>query len=67
MTEDTGNQMLNPHISIYLISKSWSFDTKTYITIHTVYPFNIKIYSQTCIKRSPLGQEKSGLLRQVTS
>jgi len=24
-------------------------------------------YSQTCIKRSPLGQRKSGLLRQVTS
>ena len=23
--------------------------------------------SQTCIKRSPLGQRKSGLLRQVTS
>ena len=25
------------------------------------------IYSQTCIKRSPLGQWKSGLIRQVTS
>ena len=25
------------------------------------------IYSQICIKRSPLGQSKSGLLRQVTS
>ena len=25
------------------------------------------IYSQTCIKRSPLGQRKSGLIRQVTS
>ena len=24
-------------------------------------------YSETCIKRSPLGQSKSGLLRQVTS
>jgi hypothetical protein len=24
-------------------------------------------YSQTCIKRSPLGQRKSGLIRQVTS
>jgi len=23
-------------------------------------------YSQTCIKRSPLGQRKSGLIRQVT-
>jgi hypothetical protein len=23
--------------------------------------------SQTCIKRSPLGQRKSGLIRQVTS
>ena len=28
----------------------------------------INIYSQTCIKRSwPLGQNKSGLIRQVTS
>jgi len=25
------------------------------------------IYSQTCIKRSPLGQRKSGHIRQVTS
>jgi len=25
------------------------------------------IYSQTCIKRSPMGKRKSGLLRQVTS
>jgi hypothetical protein len=24
-------------------------------------------YSQTCIKRSPLGQRKSGLIRLVTS
>ena len=27
----------------------------------------IPMYSQTCIKRSPLGQRKSGLIRQVTS
>jgi len=27
----------------------------------------ILIYSQTCIKRSPLGQRKDGLIRQVTS
>ena len=27
----------------------------------------IDIYNQTCIKRSPLGQRKSGLIRQVTS
>jgi len=27
----------------------------------------INIYSQTCIKRSPLGQRKTGLIRQVTS
>jgi len=26
-----------------------------------------KRYSQTCIKRSPLGQRKSGLSKQVTS
>ena len=25
------------------------------------------IYSQTCLKRSPLGQRKDGLIRQVTS
>jgi hypothetical protein len=25
------------------------------------------MYSQTCIKRSALGQSKSGLIRQVTS
>ena len=25
------------------------------------------VYSQTCIKRSPLGQRKNGLIRQVTS
>jgi hypothetical protein len=25
------------------------------------------IYKQTCIKRSPLGQRKSGLLRKVNS
>ena len=24
-------------------------------------------YSQTCVKRTPLGQRKGGLLRQVTS
>ena len=27
----------------------------------------LKKYSQTCIKRSPLGQRKSDLLRQVSS
>ena len=26
----------------------------------------IREYSQTCIERSPLGQRKSGLIRQVT-
>jgi len=25
------------------------------------------IYSQTCIKRPPLGQRKSGFIKQVTS
>jgi len=25
------------------------------------------MYSQTCVKSSPLGQRKSGLIRQVTS
>jgi len=28
---------------------------------------HIYMYSQTCIKRSPLGQRKNGLIRQVTS
>jgi len=28
---------------------------------------DIYIYSQTCIKRSPLRQRKSGLIRQVAS
>ena len=28
---------------------------------------SINMYSQTCIKRSPLEQRKSGLIRQVTS
>ena len=39
-----------------------------------VSPTNINIkkdtenmYSQTCIKRSPLGQRQSDLIRQVTS
>jgi hypothetical protein len=27
----------------------------------------LHIYSQTCIKRSPFGQRKSGLIRHVTS
>ena len=27
----------------------------------------VRKYSQTCIKRSPLGQRKSGLIRQETS
>jgi hypothetical protein len=30
-------------------------------------PQQIGMYSQTCIKRSPLGHRKSGLTRQVTS
>jgi hypothetical protein len=28
---------------------------------------SLRLYSQTCIKRSPLGQSKKGLIRQVTS
>ena len=27
----------------------------------------VEIYSLTCVKRSPLGKRKSGLLRQMTS
>ena len=34
------------------------------MSLYTAYK---SIYSQTCIKRSPLGQRKSGLIRQVTS
>ena len=35
-------------------------------TSHLISSHIILEYSQTCIKRSPLGQRKSGLLRQVT-
>jgi hypothetical protein len=39
-----------------------------YIKNNKVHFFFLKtMYRQTCIKRSPLGQRKSGLLRQVTS
>jgi len=31
------------------------------------FTVNIYIYSLTCIKRSPLGQRKSGLIMQLTS
>jgi len=34
-------------------------------TLHAMAHY--AMYSQTCIKRSPLGQTKSGLIRQVTS
>jgi hypothetical protein len=32
-----------------------------------VHDFSEGKYNQTCIKRSPLGQGESGLIRQVTS
>ena len=35
--------------------------------IYNTFLMTINKYSQTCIKRSPLRQIKSGLLRQVTS
>jgi hypothetical protein len=28
---------------------------------------SLQKYSQTCVKRSPMGQRKSGLIRQVTA
>jgi hypothetical protein len=38
------------------------------ILVHTKYLSNVKcMYSQTCIKRSHLGQRKGGLIRQMTS
>jgi len=37
-----------------------------YFVINTLL-FSIDRYSQICIKRSPLGPRKSGLIRQVTS
>ena len=33
--------------------------------LRSKYKYNL-IYSQTCTKRSPLGQRKNGLIRQVT-
>jgi hypothetical protein len=32
-----------------------------------LFSFLLCLYSQTCIKRSPLGHGKRGLIRQVTS
>ena len=46
--------------SNYIIWRSYYKSTKLlYLCLN--------IYSQTCIKRSPLGQRKGGLIRQVTS
>jgi hypothetical protein len=57
---------------LYIIQSNLSFKGR-YISQIIVYkgqlPFNeyACMYSQTCIKRSTLGQGKSGLIRQVTS
>jgi len=37
------------------------------IFVKISWPFLISLYSQTCIKRSPLGQEKGDLSIQVTA
>ena len=38
-----------------------------FLNLSIFFPVLKYMYSQTCIKRSPLGDRKSGLLRQVTS
>jgi hypothetical protein len=50
--------------------KLWSHVFQSMFIITCGHSFNYANYyacSQTCIKRSPLGQRKSGFLRQVTS
>ena len=42
------------------------FNTGYYLLEVTVW-VALTVRSNTCIKRSPLGQRKSGLIRQVTS
>ena len=75
--------MYMPPISIkllkYLIShttdqiwlRSWStngqYNNKGFKTCIYIYIYIYNVYNQTCIKRSPLEQIKSGLLWQVTS
>ena len=47
----------------FLIYLSRSVSCTLKLLVHNHH----NIYSQTCIKRSPLGQIDSGILRQVTS
>jgi hypothetical protein len=42
-------------------------DADNNIPLHDSINYFIAKYSQTCVKRSPLGQIKSGLTRQLTS
>jgi hypothetical protein len=46
-------------------NKFFFFHNKQTLLLYLLVMFIM--YSQTCIKRSPLGQRKCGLLRQVTS
>jgi hypothetical protein len=57
------------HLPAHSLFNIVVFGTSKYtlcISITTGFLF-LLIYSQTCIKRSPLGNKKSGLIRQVTS
>ena len=70
-------------LDIFLLSGlfHWKFHCKKFnIFFHKILSCVLKMlinselrvltwrkYSQTCIKRSPLGQRESGLIRQVTS
>ena len=50
----------------YIPSKD-SISQFGYGLLTQVHDFSEGKYNQTCIKRSPLGQGESGLIRQVTS
>ena len=50
------------------LTHNWTLSVQIdMLAINSCFLAIIYIYSQTCIKRSPLGQRKSDLIRQVTS
>ena len=54
-------------LSLCVPDEGYSRDAWCTHTKFDIYVFIIINYSQTCIKRSPLGQRKNVLIRQVTS
>jgi hypothetical protein len=54
----------NVHLHIFL--PLFCNDKRNSLLMYVHQSPSITAYSQTCFKRSPLGQRKSGLLRQVT-